>query len=76
MDKVSDRMRTMGQDPDRHELIGHLMRYIDDRSDNTTGKHTEWYLKEVLVPNLESDDANAGQFVARRTLRLWCMTQH
>ena len=69
MAKVFDRMRTMGQDPDRHELIGLLMRYIDDRSDNTTVEHVEWYLKEVLVPNLESDDAN-GQFVGPNDLKV------
>jgi hypothetical protein len=69
MAKVFDRMRTVGQDPDRHELIGHLMRYIDDRSDNTTVEHVEWYLKEVLVPNLESDDAN-GQFVGPNDLKV------
>ena len=69
MAKVSDRMHAMGQDPDRHELIGHLMRYIDDCSDNTTVEHTEWYLKEVLVPNLESDDIN-GLFIGPNDLKV------
>ena len=71
MAKVSDRTYAMGQDLDRYELIGRLIRCIDDRSDNTTAEHTEWHLKEVLFPNLESNDIN-GKFVGPNDL----MTQH
>ena len=67
MAKVAKKMTTLGQDIKQHRLIGHLMRYVDDRVDLTTAQHLEWYLREVLIPNWEEDDRN-GQFIGTNDL--------
>jgi hypothetical protein len=67
MAKVATRMTSIGQDIKKHRLIGHLMRYVDDRVDLTTLQHLEWYLREVLIPNWEEDDRN-GQFIGPEDL--------
>ena len=67
MAKVSAKMTATGLDAKQHALIGCIMRYIDDRADQTAIEHLRWYLTEVLVPNLEQDDAN-GQFVGANDL--------
>ena len=39
MQKVAERMTDIGRDSKQHELLGFLMRYIDDPADATTPPH-------------------------------------
>ena len=69
MKKVTDRMADIGRDAKQHELLGFLMRYIDDRADITTRLHLKWYLEDVMIPNLMEDD-ECGQFIGPRDLKV------